>query len=496
MSDSALSADAKSSARELRRDVSVSGAATVIGAALGVLQVFLLPKLLDVRTFGLYRIFVLYSSYIGLLHFGAADGALLRWAGNPLSRIAGEWRTLSRWTYVVQLILLGVALAAAMALMVRAPDASVILIALGCWAVASNPLVVSQYAFQAARDFTRVGVITILVPAVFVAGVVALPARYRSLPEVLAFYVLGQTAAAAVSFAPIWRAGRRPSDPPLMPPMRINNLLRVGAPLTAANLVTGLSQSIDRLFVSWTAPVTLFAQYSFASSVFFAASIGNQALSKVSLPHVSAARIADRPALLAHFADILLCGYAAGLAAYPSFEAVIAAFLPAYRPALPIMRAMLIGALFLVATQVVVNTGLQAAGRVTTQLFTAVGAAVAVGVLTGATILVHAPLWAVAAAGSTGLAMGWAFALLATYRVAPTHVPARSMGFAASGLAVAAAVIAATTYTGAALATLIYVAIAVPLVLPAVLRLRRWHDTPAPAHPESFPARPAGTGQS
>jgi O-antigen/teichoic acid export membrane protein len=495
VSDTAIPADTKSSARELRRDVSVSGAATVIGAALGVLQVFLLPKLLDVRTFGLYRIFVLYSSYIGLLHFGAADGALLRWAGNPLTRIAGEWRTLSRWMYALQLILMAAAFATAAALARRAPDASVILIALGCWAVVSNPLIVSQYAFQAARDFTRVGVITILVPAVFVAGVVALPARYRSLPEVLAFYILGQAAAAAVSLAPIWRAGRHASDSPLLPPMRINSLLRVGAPLTAANVVTGLSQTIDRLFVSWTAPVTLFAQYSFASSVFFAASIGNQALSKVSLPHVSAARIPDRPALLAHFADILLCGYAAGLAAYPSFEAIIAAFLPAYRPALPIMRAMLTGALFLVATQVVVNTGLQAAGRVTTQLFAAVGAAVAVGILTGAAILAHAPLWAVAAAGSAGLALGWALALIATYRVARTHVPARSLGFAASGLAVAAVAIGATMSFGPALATVIYVAVAFPIVLPAALRLRRWHDTPAPAHPESFPAKPVGMGQ-
>jgi hypothetical protein len=97
-------------------------------------------------------------------------------------------------------------------------------------------------------------------------------------------------------------------------------------------------------------------------------------------------------------------------------------------------------------------------------------------VLTGAAILVHAPLWAVAAAGSTGLALGWVFALIATYGVARSHVPERSLGFALTGLAVATVVIGATMYAGPALATLIYIAVAIPLVLPAALRLRRWHE--------------------
>ncbi|SDL41507.1 Membrane protein involved in the export of O-antigen and teichoic acid [Kandleria vitulina] len=55
----------------------------------GVLVGFLLPKLIGVEDYGYYKTFTLYASYVGVFHFGLADGIYLKFGGlnyNELDR--------------------------------------------------------------------------------------------------------------------------------------------------------------------------------------------------------------------------------------------------------------------------------------------------------------------------------------------------------------------------------------------------------------------------
>ena len=70
------------------RDVATVGSGTLLAAVFSTLQVFLIPRLISVEDYGYLRLFVLYAGYVGFLHLGFSDGALLRWAGRPL----GEFR--------------------------------------------------------------------------------------------------------------------------------------------------------------------------------------------------------------------------------------------------------------------------------------------------------------------------------------------------------------------------------------------------------------------
>src|SRR5262245_25959183 len=58
-------------------------AANVLYLALQAVLTFLLPRLLTVESFGYYRLFILYSGFVGVLHFGYLDGLLIRWAAAP-----------------------------------------------------------------------------------------------------------------------------------------------------------------------------------------------------------------------------------------------------------------------------------------------------------------------------------------------------------------------------------------------------------------------------
>jgi O-antigen/teichoic acid export membrane protein len=463
---------ARDRAKGLGRDALHFGSASAFAAALGVLQVLLVPKLLTVTTYGLYRIFVLYAGYAGVLHFGGVDGALLRWAGRSWEHVAPEWRIAMRWLIRAQTVIVLVAVVAALVVRRWSEESAVIVLALGLYAFVYGASGLSAFALQATRRFRSAGVAVYGPNALFLLALVFLPPAARTLGAVLALYVGAQAGTALLLRARV--RARTPREPAVrdetLSPAR---LVAAGAPLMAANTVGGLAQGIDRFLVSWALPVHEFALYGFGASAFFAANALATSLARVALPHAAARPASERAELLGRFSDVIVCAVAAGLGAYPLFEWVVAVWLPAYVDALPIARALLPGALFWLGTLVVTNTGLQVARRVPIQLALAVGTVLAIAVLSGAAIAMHAPLWTVALAASTGAGLQWVAGVIALRRVAPGQGLQRPGEFAFIGLTLCAcAVLVVAAGWNAILSTVVYLVAAGVLVQRALHRLR------------------------
>lgn len=65
-----------------------------------------LPKIMSINDFGLYRKFMLYATYISLLHFGFTDGILIKYGGAKYSDInKSELRTIIRFFILLELTL-------------------------------------------------------------------------------------------------------------------------------------------------------------------------------------------------------------------------------------------------------------------------------------------------------------------------------------------------------------------------------------------------------
>ena len=64
-------------------DIATLGAGTLLAGVFNVALVFVVPRLISVEDYSYWRLFGLYAACAGFLHFGFADGALLRWAGKP-----------------------------------------------------------------------------------------------------------------------------------------------------------------------------------------------------------------------------------------------------------------------------------------------------------------------------------------------------------------------------------------------------------------------------
>jgi O-antigen/teichoic acid export membrane protein len=383
------------------RDLLRFGLSVFVAAAFSAVQVFVIPRRLDLPTYGQYRFFLVYVTYVELLNFGLADGAFLRWAGGRSATIAREWRIVVRWLLGLQGLVLAGALLAA--LVIKTPLARLYIAALASCALFVNVSALSSYALQASGDFKRAGRIVVLAPATFVVAMLIVPSH--SLGSVLFLYVSAFAIAALYAVMSVVRAGFASEDLPIESP----NLAPValafsGAPVLGASLAAVLARSADRILVSVAAPITSFALYGFASTVMVAASVATQALSRVALAHAAKRPPAERAAFIGGFFDLIAAAFGIGLVAEPFFEHLVTRFLPAYVDALSIVRALTVSVPLSIAIQVVLVGTLQSYGLVRRQFLVGLCGFLLVVTACGTALLLHAPLWQVAAAATMAAA--------------------------------------------------------------------------------------------
>lgn len=73
--------------KEAIKNVSYTIASNFISTILSAIVTFIAPKLLGVDDYGYFQLFTFYCTYTGFLHFGLADGVVLRYAGKYYSEL-------------------------------------------------------------------------------------------------------------------------------------------------------------------------------------------------------------------------------------------------------------------------------------------------------------------------------------------------------------------------------------------------------------------------
>jgi len=330
-------------------DIATLGVGTVAAGLFNLGLVFVIPKLVSVEDFGYWRMFALYAGYVGFLHFGFADGALLRWAGRPLADFHHEIRPALKYLFYQHLLVgLGISTVAVLA---STGPIRFIAIALTTYALIYNEVTLLQYALQSAKAFRPVALSTVGAPALFLGFALISHVKWHNhYPQITVFFVAGWLVMLVLLLASV-RPFRSERDLANLISL-VKNCIGIGWPIVFANTVVMMIVLADRLAVSWSANIQQFAQYSLAASAMAVPVTAIQVCSKVFFSHLAGVTPEARRRIYGVSSRFLLIAWALLLPYYFALDEFIHRFLPKYITSLAYARILLLSIPFLASIQI------------------------------------------------------------------------------------------------------------------------------------------------
>ncbi len=323
-------------------DIATLGSGTLAAGLFNAGLVFVIPKLISVEDYGYWRIFGLYAGYVGFLHFGFADGALLRWAGRAWQDFQDEVGPAVR--YLIWQHLLVVLPVCGIAIVVLHGPLRFVVLAVAVYAPLFNITATLQFALEGARIFWPVALSVIAAPAALLASVFVWAGVFRSTAEeVIGLYLLAWCVPLIFLFA--WTQQRRKQSRSAHGLAKA--CLASGWPIMLANTGVNLIQTADGLAASWAATIQNFAQYSLAASAMAVPMTAIQACSKVLFSHLAGVTADSRKHVYGIGSRTLLMVWAILLPYYFALVIVVQNFLPKYVASLEYARILLLGVPFL-----------------------------------------------------------------------------------------------------------------------------------------------------
>lgn len=390
---------------QIAQDVAVLVLASILAAVFGALTVFILPRITGVEDFGYWRLFLLYSTYVGFLHLGFGEGALLLWAGKPLSEFHHELRPSLKflvWQHAAILVP-----SAIVAVFLLAPHARFVAIAVLIYALLQNTVTLLLCGLQAARRFRPVA-IAISAPSGFFL-IFALLCLFRGKPDyrfLIGCYFLGWLLVLGV----LWtRVHPLKTHSPVSAWTVAKRCIWVGWPITLANTAFSLVQTSDRFVLSSAVSIYHFAQYSLAASTMMVPVAIITAAARVFFPHLAATDKEQHPEMYSQAARLIVLSWSVLLPYYFAVEFFVRHFIRAYVPSLPEARVLLLSALFVAAIQILQSSVFNLYGKQKHYLvYCLVSVAISLG-LAAAAIYVFHSLLLVAAMQVFAVAVLWLF---------------------------------------------------------------------------------------
>ncbi len=240
-----------------------------ISLVASIVTSILLPKILNVNSYGLFRIFTLYLGYTSLLHFGFVDGVLLRFAGSDYESLQEQqMRTYSRF-YIASQLILGAAVCLG-GLLITDSDYRFILLMLGIDLVAINLTSYYQFLSQATKRFREYALKNLSLSVFKTVFVLILFVLHTALHLQISyrFYLIFLVMADCLMlfwylliYSNITFGKRHPFS---YEKQALFDLFKTGIVLTVAYQVSHLIHMLDRQFVSTLYPIETYAMYAFS----------------------------------------------------------------------------------------------------------------------------------------------------------------------------------------------------------------------------------------
>lgn len=325
----------------------------------GIIVSFLIPKILSVYDYGMYKTFTLYVSYIGFCSFGIIDGIVLKYGNKDYDELDIElFRTCFKWYTIVNSIFSIIMIF--IALCINDNNYSFILTMLGINVLAVNFTGYYQQISQITQRFKEYSVRKIIQSCTNILVVILLFLIYLKVGNInYRYYII--SIVLINSILSIWYLytyrkitfgkgiGLKNTK------KLIISLIKLGFPLLFANLLSTLILTLDRQFVNILFDTETYATYAFAYNMLALVTVAMSAISTVLYPSL---KRTDKDILKENFSKlnaIILIIVFLLISIYFPLAIFINWFLPKYNASLLIFRVIFPGLAFSSAITVVMH---------------------------------------------------------------------------------------------------------------------------------------------
>ena len=340
------------------KDIFIVALSNIIIALAGVVNGFIIPKVMSVTDYGFYKIFSLYATYITLLHFGFIDGILIMYAGKKKEELDKKaFKTYSRFLFMLELSASVIVIFIAVFLK---GIYKFIFIMLAANILFTNVALYFQYISQVTERFKELTVRNILksilnILLAIILFVLFKIRNYYVSSKSYIFYIVGINFILALwymlTYRDLWigKANKFNDEK-----TNIKHIFFEGLPYTIASFLASLILTIDRQFVSIAFDTETYAVYAFAYNMLALITTATSAISTVLYPYLK--RQENSKKLIYTLRSIISFVVAIMICSFLILSYIINWFLPKYVNSLDIFYIILPGLIFSsVNTIVLVN---------------------------------------------------------------------------------------------------------------------------------------------
>lgn len=316
---------------KLRKGIISVICANIVNLFISIGNGFLLPKYLSIDTYACLKIFLLYISYIGVLHFGYVDGIYIKYGGKTRNEIDSYEIKRDKKTFVI--FQLAVAF---LALLISVISKNIYLFLFSINILPANMVTFHKFIYQAIGEFNSYSHITNIIPiSCFILNFILLLViksdkllYYEIIPIIVNFLVWFY-----YEYKSNWELFDREIDINFF--LRIKKNISLGVIIMFGNFMGIWIANIDRWFVKFYCNIEDFAFYSFAVTMLKLLNVIVTAFSITLYNYFCSSHNVDNVIKMRKFVLVIA---AALLVIFFPLNFVILIYLPKYREAILIIK--------------------------------------------------------------------------------------------------------------------------------------------------------------
>ena len=342
----------------------------------GVVNGFIVPKVMHVADYGVYKIFSLYATYISLLHIGFIDGVYIIFAGKSYEELNKPlFRLFSKFLFGLEL---GIAVIVSITAFFLPGEYKWIFLILASNLIFVNVGLYFQYISQVTERFTELSVRNIIKSILSILVAVVLFILYNLFEYYTNAYLFIATVVIINFLLALWYCYtyrdlifgealkfRDEKD-------QIIKVFKEGVPYTLASFLASFVLTIDRQFVSILYENEVYAVYAFAYNMLALITTATSAISTVLYPHLKKSGD-DALKSMPRIRNIVSVVTGIMMLAYFVLIYIVTYFLPKYTDSIYIFYIILPGLMFSSVISVVLVNFFKILGKQKIYLFISLG---------------------------------------------------------------------------------------------------------------------------